>query len=912
MLLILLILSFINPSYEYYFRTTVPYNYNNFKSIESDNFIVSYPSSTEELFFIKDNMKKLALATSKYMEEAFKLLIIDLAYTPKTKINVILLDIYDFHNGMAYVVPEEIIYLYVNPPSSMNDLSEYQNWLWVTCVHELTHVISLSTNRSYSKLLRAVFGNIISINGLWPLNLIEGQAVYNETKYSNAGRGRSSFYHALIRTSIYENNFLKMYDLSIAPYITDKWPMGRVPYFYGYLLFEELNNTYSKDIPGKISYSNSAKIPFFPQLSFEDNTDKDVSGIWEDTIKNNLKYYEDEISNILNEKETTIKPFFENSNSYVERIPTYSPNKTLVAFYKEEPDAVNSVTIFNIATKEIIAKINAENTNSINWTNDETILFNSIRSDRTKQFYKILKYNIRTKELNILEKSNRITYFKLYKNQIYTIRAYTGINKIFLEKLKKNKLVSIKELYSSKLMARLSFLEIYNDNLIFVEKNINEEEKIKNLKNEIIYEAKGFIKYLKVYNNEIYYIDDSTGVYNIYKLNTHDRLTNTIGAILDFSFTNETNLIVSYLSSTGIRLGNIETNNFKSKNIKTNKILVDDFKEPTKQNLEIKKETDYSIFPSIFPKFWVPVARIDNDKYILGLSTFGADVSFRNFYTLYSHYDSQTKKADIDFTYTNKAFLLESYFNFSVDNKTSNYRENSFELGFELPLENNFNLFKTDYLFWGLIFEIDSEFTYQNSTNIYKKNGFSTGLYFRSYNASPAYFSYPEKGFNSKILYSKYPDFISSSNNYELDLYFNFAIPFIFQHHVLKFNNTYTYSYGGPYNFVVTDELRGMGNYMDFGKTFYALNFSYILPLFDINYAYKLVPLFLRKSHLSFTFDYARYSRNYNNFDYIYTYGLEFHTSSNVFYHVLGNFLFAYYRCPNTDDNRFVLGFTYY
>lgn len=913
-MLLFFIFNFINPSYNYYFETTVPYNFNNFKSVYSENFIVSYPSKAENSFFIKENMELFAKQTSIYMEAAYKLITSDLKFTPNEKINVVLLDIYDSHNGIAYVVPENIIYIYTVPPTSISDLSEYDDWLWTTCVHELTHIINLSTTRDYSEVLNKIFGNILYPNGVWPMNLIEGIAVYNETKYSNFGRGRSSFYHAIIRTSFFEQTYEKVFRLSRAPYFTEEWPLGRVPYFYGYLLFEHIDKHYGSSVIGNISYSNSGKFPFFPSLSFEDFTSLDITTLWEETLEDNRIFYEKQIEDISKKELSKPDYLFYDENSYIERLAKLSPNKKLLAYYKEHPDKISSIVIYDLTTNTELLSINASETTSIEWIDDNNFLFNSIRKDRTKYYYNVFHYNISSKSLNIVQNSERIHYFTFFDNKLISIKAYTGVFKIISEDFLDFSLFNAEVLYSSNFLSRLSFVSIFENAFIFLEKDIDEEEKIISLKDgvkKVLYTSKGAIKFLKIFKNNIYFIDDSNGIFNIYKLNgKNTMLSNTATAILDFEFLDHNIILASYLNSYGVRLAKLKPFKSETKIETKNKINFYEFSKNT-GNIE-SVDKDYDVSETIFPKFWLPILSFSDEETLIGLNTFGTDATFRNFYTLMFNVNAKIAKPNIDFYYRNSNFLLEPYLNIELESYRNGFI-NSYKTGFILPMENNFYLFKTDYLFWGFLFELGTENYFIDDAENNYQNYLSSGFYLQSYNTTPASFIFPEKGFLFQFNYSLYPDFISTTSNQEFETYLDFYIPGFFNHNVFKIKNSYVYETNFKVN--LKNELRGYNSNI-LAKYYYVLNFDFLIPISRLNKGYDLYPIFLRNFYINLIFDYAYYETNNTeiaNTEYknIYNLGVELKLLNQVFYHVLSNFMLAYYRAPSTNDNRFIVGFVY-
>ena len=266
--------------------STVPYDYSNFKTIVTEHFDVHYPAKSSEDFFIPQNMQKMAELTANYMEDAFTKLTKDLNSAPYLRVQVVIVDNTDSHNGYATPLPQNTIYIFAVPPLSHTAIAEYDNWLRETATHELTHIINLSTTRGYSVPLRAIFGTVVSMNGLSPMDLVEGYAVFEETNMTPRGRGRSTFLNTMLRTASEDDKLNNdgIFALSKLPYMIDEWPTGNRPYLFGYLLLEHVALDYGLDTPGKISKHNAGVIPYYPSYSFENFTNKNIHALWEDTL----------------------------------------------------------------------------------------------------------------------------------------------------------------------------------------------------------------------------------------------------------------------------------------------------------------------------------------------------------------------------------------------------------------------------------------------------------------------------------------------------------------------------------------------------------------------------------------------------------------------------------------------------
>ncbi len=127
--------------------------------------------------------------------------------------------------------------IYTIPPAD----NYAQQWLEQMGIHEGTHVYQFS--RSYqgmTKLLGTLFGEHIpaAVIGLYfPFWFIEGEAVYNETKFSYAGRGRDPSFEAGIRTHLTVKekswSYDKAYLGSYKDFVPNYYELGYLLYAYG-------------------------------------------------------------------------------------------------------------------------------------------------------------------------------------------------------------------------------------------------------------------------------------------------------------------------------------------------------------------------------------------------------------------------------------------------------------------------------------------------------------------------------------------------------------------------------------------------------------------------------------------------------------------------------------------------------
>jgi len=157
------------------------------------------------------------------------------------RVDLTLSDQTDSANGFASAAPSNHIVAYAVPPQLLSTLSDYDDWLDLLVTHELTHVFHLDTILGLPRLLDRVFGKLIAPNGAQPSWFIEGLAVLLESRFTSAGRVRSSFYDMYLRTAALEGRLLDLANASNGPTL---FPYGEAAYLYGSAFLKYLEDRY--------------------------------------------------------------------------------------------------------------------------------------------------------------------------------------------------------------------------------------------------------------------------------------------------------------------------------------------------------------------------------------------------------------------------------------------------------------------------------------------------------------------------------------------------------------------------------------------------------------------------------------------------------------------------------------------
>lgn len=181
----------------------------------------------------------------------------DFAPSWKRKMNVLLHNTSVLSNGYVTLAPRRME-LVTTPPQD----SYTQNWMSQLFVHESRHVAQLSLmNQGFTRYLSWVGGEIVPgmVSAQIPSWFYEGDAVYNETRLSEAGRGRIPGFEMPLRTLLMERDGVYGYDKAVFGSYRNFVPDH---YCYGYQLTQ-----YAREKHGPDTWSNAlsytARHPYY-------------------------------------------------------------------------------------------------------------------------------------------------------------------------------------------------------------------------------------------------------------------------------------------------------------------------------------------------------------------------------------------------------------------------------------------------------------------------------------------------------------------------------------------------------------------------------------------------------------------------------------------------------------------------
>jgi Tol biopolymer transport system component len=220
---------------------------------------------------------------------------------PRGKVDLVIADNVDYVNGYASSFPSNRIVVFAHPPFDALELRNYDDWSRLVITHELTHVFHLDRAEGLWRLGRTIFGRHPGLfpNAYLPSWIVEGLAVYYESRVTGAGRLEGSQHYMLARAAAQVGRIPRIGELSRA---TSKFPGGEGVYAYGSLIFDYLARTRGpENIPKFVDRTSrviwpislNAKAKGVFGISFE-NAWRD----WRDSLERASRMYVENVTDV--------------------------------------------------------------------------------------------------------------------------------------------------------------------------------------------------------------------------------------------------------------------------------------------------------------------------------------------------------------------------------------------------------------------------------------------------------------------------------------------------------------------------------------------------------------------------------------------------------------------------------------
>lgn len=144
-------------------------------------------------------------------------------------------------NGYANSALNWIQLFWYPPEAGM--IGTIEDWNSLVAVHEYTHILQMTNASGVHSLLTSIFGDIMSPNNFVPLWMIEGLAVYSESRLWNyQGRLNDGAYDAYIGARVADGRFPTILEATFAPH---EFQQDGI-YTYGSTFINYLAKTYGE------------------------------------------------------------------------------------------------------------------------------------------------------------------------------------------------------------------------------------------------------------------------------------------------------------------------------------------------------------------------------------------------------------------------------------------------------------------------------------------------------------------------------------------------------------------------------------------------------------------------------------------------------------------------------------------
>jgi hypothetical protein len=687
--------------------------YWDWKTIETEHFRLTFPKELAET----------AKKSAAIFEEANTLLTAKLKWQTFHKTQVLLIDNADAANGLTSAVARFGIVLYITPPDNWFSTAYYDDWLRLLIIHEYTHMVNMDTTRDFWQVLRYVFGDVLLPNAVWPAWMLEGLAVYMETRFTHSGRGRSPYYEMILRSAIAKNvlddpEFITLDKVNGPnPY----YPFGETAYTFGYQLMNQVAQQNvgqqtadgdsaiqpgpatheGENLLGEMSWRSAKRIPYFINGNLENISGRDWYTQWALMVDDTRTRIETELAKIRSKPlsrtqiiSTTAPEHLESKNTWDTLGMAFSPDGHWLAYTQTSSDHFQALYLKDLKTGEnrkLIEKVAGAN---LAFTPDsKNLVFSTLNRKGLYYLWSDLKvHSIESNSQDSLSDSLRArdpdvsrdgewVAFTLAKN------ASTGLAIAPLKMVRgRLRMGKPRELFWPAEMGAVYTPKFSADGkTIYFSWHVNGKlgEQIAALDRATgkvsVLVADGHFNRFPAVNprGELYYVSDRTGVDNIYvyRGKTSQLVTNTETGFRFPAFDTLGKLHAEWFSYRGWQPAQIE----EMAPIDPSSVTIAPPPAPpgteastTPGNYTIE---DYSIIPSIWPRQWLPALLVYNKGFFVGGQVLGFDAVDRHRYILGIGYDSFAKEANVLAAYSNRS--LGPDLSASVESYTTNIATNS-------------------------------------------------------------------------------------------------------------------------------------------------------------------------------------------------------------------------------------------
>ncbi len=673
---------------------------------ESEHFRVIFPRA----------LAAIAPRAHQYLEEAHQVLSPLMRWQPLSPITVVLVDNSDFPNGVTAAALRIGMTLWVTPPENWDQLGFYDDWLRLLIFHEATHFYNLDARAGPWLWLRPLLGDVLLPNSAWPPWLLEGLAVYNETRFTQGGRGRNPYYQAVLRAAVYDGSFggEGFMTLNRITGSNPYFPGGDTRYQFGYHLVSELAR-FLQESPtlraqyrsaeaffGVLSEQSSGRMPFFINTLLAELVGKNWYELWELFLTHTRSQMSAQIAQLEQEGPVSqVSPILspEHEVSYDGLSLVESPDGQWWAYTLSSADLRPGLYLKHLPTG-VTQRLDAKRQGvGISFFPDsQAFVYSEIRVlDQFRNFSDLRVYSLREGTSYALSEGLRARDPSLSPDGKLITFTLTeaGITRIAWAELlpdpQNQQRVALGELH----LAPLEKLYDHSANPIFSPDGetiyfsyhptgVAAEQLMaldRSRKQVRVLVADGFYNRYPALGpgGELYFVSNQTGVDNLfrYRLATHERVTHLITGLRFPSFNRAGELLASVVTSSGAALSKVSWQR-QAKQVRAVAAL-----QPAAPVVEVataagghdsapapdpgiaaslsscdtasSTATSYSPWSTLWPRAWLPVMSFGGLGSAVGAYVLGFDALDVHRYLLAASYEFGIQRPDAVWVYSNRS-----------------------------------------------------------------------------------------------------------------------------------------------------------------------------------------------------------------------------------------------------------------
>lgn len=566
------------------------------------------------------------------------------------KIRIVLNDNTDDANGFATFFPYNLISINLHVPVPDSALICSREWIDLVLAHEMTHIFNLNAAASPFHQLRKVFGNMPALFPAMqmPIWVIEGLAVYGESRFSADGRLLHPGFQLMLEAAQNESKVPSWRQINGNPSV---WPGATAKYLFGAKFMQFLAQKYGEEkIREYVEFETSRLLLLSTSQGFKQIFGKDLSRLWSEF-------------SAAAPAGLAPEPAFTqlSSGGFAKEYPCPAAEKKLLYARHDYQnyDAVEMLDLEN-GKQHTLFKLGAVSGLSFSQKEQKIFLSASDFFHAFSDYADLYEYDLHKRHLQRLTYGQRLSepWQKQDSTGIFCVRRQDNS---FHLALFDDKLKTIRTL--SRGFPGLAQVCLSPDQKLLAAAVKPPQRPwgigIFSLAGELLY-------FISAPNENLYHprwLDDQRLCFIQmnpigsrlagYALDSKTGFSSTVQGLPDiqqFAFSpGGKDLFFTYFTASGLEIGRIAAENL---NFITNDLQIENKLAEKKNLLPESKSRPYRFWRDLLPHFWTPSYRLAGDDFQAGILTSGQDALEINRFNLETYYGFSSRRGNILFDYT--------------------------------------------------------------------------------------------------------------------------------------------------------------------------------------------------------------------------------------------------------------------